>query len=151
MLTEALVALASTAGTTLVGAMATDAWQTARTGITRLFGRGSEARRADIEAQLDRNEAAVRQSERPDQIRQMLAPGWQVELQGLLEQSPEAEPELRELVGQIQQALPAAQRAWVQNIVQNVTASASGAFAAGAIGGNVNYYAATDSDEGTAR
>ena len=39
MLSEALAALAATGGTALVGAMATDAWQTARDRVLRLFGR----------------------------------------------------------------------------------------------------------------
>jgi hypothetical protein len=37
---DELVELARAAGTALVGAMATDVWQVARSGMARLFGRG---------------------------------------------------------------------------------------------------------------
>lgn len=41
MLTETLELLAATGGTALVSAAATDAWQTTRSGFTRLLGRGN--------------------------------------------------------------------------------------------------------------
>jgi len=55
MLVEALAALAGAGGTALVGAMATDAWNSTRSGVARLFGRGGTAQQTAIEAQFDVN------------------------------------------------------------------------------------------------
>ena len=117
MLVEGLTALAGAGGTALVGAMATDAWQTTRAGVARLFGRGGPDRQAAIETQLDSNAALVAQAEDPseiDEIRQSLAGMWRLELAALLRRHPEAEDELRALVAQIHDALPAPQQTWVQ-------------------------------------
>ncbi|MGH4021218.1 MAG: hypothetical protein ACRDT0_18715 [Pseudonocardiaceae bacterium] len=114
MLAEALAALAEAGGTALVGAMATDAWQTTRSGVARLFGRDGSARQAAVEAQLDGNAALVAQAEDPDEVRQSLAAVWRLELAALLRHNPGAEDELRALVAQIREALPAAQQMWVQ-------------------------------------
>jgi hypothetical protein len=114
MLAEALAALAGAGGTALVEAMATDAWQATRTGVARLFGRGGPARQTAIETQLDGHAALVAQAEDPDEVRQSLAAVWRLELTALLSQHPDAEDELRALVAQIQQALPAGAQTWVQ-------------------------------------
>jgi hypothetical protein len=126
-----LAELAEVGGTALVGAMATDAWQVARSGVARLFGRGGVARQAGIEAQLDSNAVLVAQAEDPEAIRQSLVGVWRLELEGLLRRYPEAEAELRALVAQVRKALPAPQQRWVQtniareqavqNIVQHGT------------------------------
>ncbi len=114
MLLEGLAALAGAGGTALVGAMATDAWQSTRSGVARLFGRGGTARQAAIETQLDSNTTLVAQAEDPDEARQTLAGLWRLELTELLRWHPDAEDELRALITQIQDALPAAQQTWVQ-------------------------------------
>lgn len=134
MLVEGLAALAAAGGTGLVGAMATDAWQTARSGVARLFGRAGPQRQAEIETQLDSNAALVAGAEDPgeaEQIRQSLAGMWRLELAALLRRDPGAEDDLRALVAQIHDALPAPQQTWVQtniardhatqNIVQHGT------------------------------
>lgn len=45
-----LAALAGAVGTTVVGPMAIDTWQTTRSGVARLLGRGEPARQAGIVA-----------------------------------------------------------------------------------------------------
>jgi hypothetical protein len=130
MLSE-LAELAEAGGSALVGAMATDAWQATRSGVARLFGRGESARQIAIEAQLDGNAALVAQADDPDGVRQSLAPAWRLQLEALLRQDPAVEEELRALVAQVRQALPAPQQSWVQtniareeaiqNIVQHGT------------------------------
>jgi len=114
MLVEALVALAGAGGTALVGAMATDAWNSTRFGVARLFGRGGTAQQTAIEAQLDVNAALVAQADDPDEVRRSLVPVWRLQLETLLRQHPEAEDELRVLVAQVREALPAQQQTWVQ-------------------------------------
>jgi hypothetical protein len=111
---EELAALAAAGGSALVGAMATDAWQATRSRVARLFGRGGPHRQVSIAAQLDDNAALVAQAEDPDEVRQRLAPVWRLQLEALLRQHPNAEDELRALVAQIQEALPAPQQTWVQ-------------------------------------
>ncbi|MGH3939357.1 MAG: hypothetical protein ACRDTG_12115 [Pseudonocardiaceae bacterium] len=112
MLIEALTALAGAGGAALVGAMATDAWTSTRSGVARLFGRAGAAQQAVIEAQLDGNAALVAQADDPDEVRRSLVPVWRLQLEALLRQHPEAEQELRALVSQVREALPP--QTWVQ-------------------------------------
>ncbi|MGY5107138.1 hypothetical protein ACWC19_42575, partial [Streptomyces sp. 900105245] len=48
-----MVALAGTAGTTLVGLLTTEAWQRARDGVTALWRRAEPARADAISAELE--------------------------------------------------------------------------------------------------
>lgn len=137
MIDEALTALASAAGTTLAAAMATDAWQTARSRIGRLFGRRAEADRAAFESQLDRHEALVQRAEQPDHVRQRLASSWRAELETMLEDDPGLADELRAAVAAIDGELRPDQRSWVRHIVQHVTVSGSGNLTNVVAGGNV--------------
>jgi hypothetical protein len=131
MLGELATALAGAGGSALVGAMATDAWQATRSGVARLFGRGGLQRQRSIEAQLDDNAALVVQAEDPEAVRQSLVPVWRLQFEALLREHPEVEQELRALVAQVQEVLPAPQQSWVQtniardqarqNIVQHGT------------------------------
>lgn len=107
--------LAESGSTAVVGAMGTDAWQGARARVSRLFGRGRPIRQARYEAQLDDNAAQVTHSDHPDEVRESLVAVWRVELQALLHRHPDAAEELRALVTALQQALPAAQHAWVRD------------------------------------
>jgi hypothetical protein len=109
-----MTTLALTGATALVAAMATDAWQTTRTGVAVLFGRGGQARQAAIEAQLDGDAALVAQDDDADGARRDLVPAWNRRLTVLLRQHPDAEDDLRTLVAEIQAALPRAQQHWVQ-------------------------------------
>ncbi|MFE7772622.1 hypothetical protein ACFU5O_01715 [Streptomyces sp. NPDC057445] len=118
MLTEGLAALAAAGGTALVGAMATDAWQSARDGFARLLGRGGseEVIAGQIEADagvVERAEAAEREQARED-----LARTWQRRMTDFLREHPESEQELRELIGQVRAELPKGQQAAAQNYFQ---------------------------------
>lgn len=94
--------------------MATDAWGATRSGVARLFGRGGSARQAAIEAQLDGNAALVAKAGDPDEVRASLVPVWRLQLEALLSEYPDVGEELRVLVAQVRQALPAPQQSWVQ-------------------------------------
>ncbi|MDQ4033901.1 MAG: hypothetical protein M3332_17315 [Actinomycetota bacterium] len=118
MLTEALAALAAAGGTAVVGAMATDAWQAARSGITRVLSRSGSPRQEVIEAQLDEDAGVLertREADR-DQIRQELLPVWRRRLGDYLQQHPDAAEELGELVDQVREQLPSSQQAWVNDV-----------------------------------
>ncbi|MFD7735386.1 hypothetical protein ACFV6F_34000 [Kitasatospora phosalacinea] len=132
MLAESLIALAGAGGTALVGAMATDAWQTVRAGAARLFTRGGPERQRAIADRLDHDAELVARAAEPERVRQGLAPAWQVEWEALLTERPELADELQGFVERTVAALPRAEQNWTLN----VTAHGHGR-AYGALGGNV--------------
>jgi hypothetical protein len=116
-LLKQLEPLLNASAAALVGAMASDAWQAAKSGFTRLFGRGDQRREELAGARLDAAATQVAQVNDNDRerVRQELLPVWQVRLRDLVEEYPEAVEELRALTDRIQAQLPAAQQAWVQH------------------------------------
>jgi len=93
-----LVELAQSGANTLVGAVATQTWSTARTGFLHLFHRGgrhelAERRLDDTSGDIERASDAER-----GRVRAELATAWQTRLRDLLEEHPEAVAELRELL-----------------------------------------------------
>jgi hypothetical protein len=109
-LADDLVALASLAGNTVVAAAATDAWETVRKGIVRLFGRGGERRAQLAESWLDTAQAqlaAISEAE-VERARPALAQRWADRLADLIEEDPAAADGLKLLVGKVQALLPTA-------------------------------------------
>ncbi|GLW75426.1 hypothetical protein Kpho02_77230 [Kitasatospora phosalacinea] len=141
MLAESLIALAGAGGTALVGAMATDAWQTVRAGAARLFTHGGAERQRAIAERLDHDAELVARAAEPERVRQGLAPAWQVEWEALLAERPELAEELRGFVERTVAALPRAEQHWTQH----VTAHGHGR-AYGALGGNVVVHEAAQPD-----
>lgn len=117
--------LAVTASATFVGAMATDAWEVARSGVVGVFGRSGPDRQSAIETQLDANAARVAQAADPDQIRKALVTVWRVQWTALLREFPEAGPDVQALVTQVREALPPEQQAWVQTTLDHEQAAAA--------------------------
>jgi hypothetical protein len=114
---EWVAALAATGGSALIGAAATDAWQSARGGVLALFGRGGDRRRDAVAARLDADAAEIEAApagER-DEVRARVLPGWQTRLADLLEEYPEAREDLTAWAQRVRDQLPAAQTSWVQN------------------------------------
>ncbi|MDG6108835.1 hypothetical protein Daura_06030 [Dactylosporangium aurantiacum] len=110
---DVLTALAMTGASTIVAAMATNAWQSTRDGVARLFRRPGHDPRV-VEAQLEGDASVVAQDEDVDGARQDLVGPWRRRLAALLREHPEAEPELRALVEEIRRQLPAAEQRWLQ-------------------------------------
>jgi len=133
--------LSLTGATTVAAAMATDGWKTARAGIASLFRRAGQAKQASIENQLDANAALVAAAENAERARRAITPLWQLELEQLLSEfpNPETAAELQSVVDQIQAALPATGRHWVQTQINNASGSAT-LFAA--LGGNIIVHGA---------
>ncbi|UKY48166.1 hypothetical protein [Streptomyces inhibens] len=129
---EDAAALAMTGATTVVAAMATDAWTTARARVARLFRRAGLAEQTAIEAQMDGHAALVARSVDADGARHDLVPVWRLQLAEFLREHPDAAEELRRLVGEVQAELPPAQQIWQQT---NVARDNGQVFAA--LGGNV--------------
>jgi hypothetical protein len=137
---DVLVQLATSGATTLIGAAATDLWKDARAGFIKLFGRGDAGREAAAARRLDSLTATV-ESVDPDErdsVREQQLPVWRTRLEDLLEEDPGAAEQLRGLRDDLAARLPVPQQQWVQNI----TASAPGSRAYGAMGGNVIFYEA---------
>ncbi|MGW3668563.1 hypothetical protein [Streptomyces sp. NPDC005141] len=70
---ESLAAVATAASTTLVAAMATDAWGAARSGLLRLFGRHDAPEQGALVALLESEAALVSGAEDPEAARRQLA------------------------------------------------------------------------------
>jgi hypothetical protein len=103
-----LVQLVELAGQTVVAAAATDGWGKAKAGLARLLGRGDDRRMQVLERRLEETRAelaglsgAVLEARRAAQ-----AAVWQARLGDVLEDHPDLEAELRELVTQIRAGLP---------------------------------------------
>jgi len=116
---DAVRALAMQGATTIVAAFATSAYQTAHSGVLRLFRRGGEKGQAAVAAELDGHAALVARADDADVARHGLAAAWQVRLADLLRQDPDAQQELRALVDRIGAQLPRDERAWVQTNIAN--------------------------------
>jgi hypothetical protein len=138
MLAKELVVLAGTSAATLVAAMTTDAWQSARSAVARVFGRSGELRQSAVEVQLDRHAELVAQAADPDDARLGLVGVWQLELEALLDRHPEAADDLRALLAQIQAEMPPKLQAWVQT---NIARDSGTVFAVQ--GGNLVMYGAS--------
>lgn len=59
MAVEWIAAATAAGGTALIGAAATDAWQTARDGVVKLFTRGGKRRADLVRDHLDRDAAMI--------------------------------------------------------------------------------------------
>ncbi len=106
-MSDSVAWLAAAGGTALVGAAATDAWQTARSGFARLLGRGDGNRELTVATRLDHMAARLtEQSDRErEQVRQELVTAWTARLSDFLEERPELATELRELIGRLRASL----------------------------------------------
>ena len=138
---QGMMELATLAGQTVVKAAVTDAWEMVKRGIARLLARGDGEKEQRAEQRLEQTRGQLTGADDADleQARSALAAQWATRLADLLEEHPGLEAELRGLVRQAQDALPAgmvsaAELAAGRDI--NVRASRGGV-AAGVIHGNV--------------
>ncbi|MFD8216330.1 hypothetical protein ACFV2U_21930 [Streptomyces sp. NPDC059697] len=103
-----VAALAQAGGTTLVTAMASDAWQGVRDAFGRLLGRGNADRENRALARLDAAAATVAQTsgQDGDAVLGQVAGQWQTRLQDFLEEYPEAREQLEALIEQARSQVP---------------------------------------------
>jgi hypothetical protein len=140
---EALIALATLAGNTVVAAATTDAWEAVRHKVARLLGRGDPKKEQLAEARLEetRHQLEGVSGQELEKAKTDLGKVWQVRLTDLLEEDPGIETELRALVEEIQAQLPASVVTATDHSVasgRDVNVSASGGgIAAAVIHGNV--------------
>lgn len=136
-----IAGLAALAGSTLVAAAVTDAWETTRHKLARLFGRGQPD--PAIERRLDatRDQLAAASAADAERVQAEVAAEWAVRLKDLLADDPGAEAELRALVEEVRAQLPA----WSMSAADHSAAAGRdfnvradrGGVAAGVIHGNV--------------
>jgi hypothetical protein len=143
MLAETLMALAALAGSTVVTAATTDAWEATRRGFVRLLGHGDPERTKVAERRLAETHEQLTGAAGTDleSARSALQTQWATRLADLLEEDPAVEADLRALVQEIQASLPAGVISAADHGVAagrdvNITASGGG-LAVGAIHGNV--------------
>jgi hypothetical protein len=119
VVTEWILSLAAEGGAALIGAAATDAWQSARSSIVKLFDRTGSRRQKLIEAWLDDDAMALERAEPAErsQLRSELAATWQQRLADLLAEFPEVREELEAWADHVRRDLPAAEQSWVQKNV----------------------------------
>jgi hypothetical protein len=140
---EALIALAALAGNTVVVAATTDAWEAARGKFARLLGRGDPDKTKAAERRLEEthNQLTNAASEDLERVRTALEAQWVTRLTDLLEDDPGVEAELRAMVEEIRDQLPAGTVAAADHAVaagRDVNISASGGgVAAGVLHGDV--------------
>ncbi|MFI5980838.1 hypothetical protein ACIBEA_08200 [Streptomyces sp. NPDC051555] len=105
---ELITELASAGALALLNAVATDAWQGARAGFTRLFGRGEAERERIVATRIDEVAAQLEGAgeQRRDQVREALLLVWRTRLTDLLEERPDAIREMRALVAHLQAMSP---------------------------------------------
>ncbi|KUN38837.1 hypothetical protein [Streptomyces longwoodensis] len=106
MISDWLTQLAAAGSAALVSAASTDAWQTTRDRFVRLLSRGDPDRVEAASRRLD----ALRHTARTQDGDRALAEArrtWQVRLQDLLEEHPEAADELRSTIASLPPPRPA--------------------------------------------
>jgi hypothetical protein len=113
-------ALASTAGTTVVTLMATDAWERTRDAIAALWRRAHPERADTVTAELDatREDLATAESRGDEGVAQELQEEWRGRIRRLLTARPEAAEDLRRLLDDL-----APGEAPARTVTQQATAS----------------------------
>ncbi len=135
----AIEALASTASAAVVTAAATDLFEGVRRRVARMFGRGEPDPGAEQRLTLARDRLARAAPAEREQVRDVLIGQWQTRFTDLLADHPDTEDELRALVEELQERLPAV-AASDHSVAagRDVTVQAAGgSVAAGVIHGNV--------------
>ncbi|GAA1217723.1 hypothetical protein GCM10009665_04520 [Kitasatospora nipponensis] len=115
-----MAALASTAGTTLVTLLATDAWQRTRDGFASLWRRVQPERAEAVVAELDatRSDLLAAEAGGDADSRAELSAEWQGRVRRLLVAHPEEREALRTLIDELAPHPPV-----VPSVTQHATAS----------------------------
>ncbi|MBW1597748.1 hypothetical protein [Streptomyces sp. JJ38] len=103
-----IVELARAAGTAVVGALATEAWQSARDGLMGLWQRVHPERAEGVGAELaaSRDELLAAREAGDELAEEELRTEWQARVRRLLVERPELADELRVLLDELRPAQP---------------------------------------------
>jgi hypothetical protein len=113
------------AGSALVGAMATDAWQQARGAVVELWRRVHPERADAVGRELETARAQVLAARREGDTdtEEALAGAWRLQLQQLLAQDPELVGELQRLLDEhLTPSLPQGEQTHIRTIIMNAEA-----------------------------
>ncbi|MBO1329890.1 hypothetical protein [Streptomyces sp. VRA16 Mangrove soil] len=145
-MSDPLSSLALTGASTIVTAMATTAWESARDRVVAVFRRHSGGageqgapERSQVYLELEASAAQLRDAADPEAARQELQRRWQWLLEALLRASPDAVEELRALTEEVGRRHRDASPRWNQSVVARDGGSAFGALGPGA-GVHVHYH-----------
>jgi hypothetical protein len=109
---EVVLELAQWAGTTVATAAVTDAWESVRSRVAKLLGRGDSRRTEIAEGWLDKTReqlAAAGPGAELEQAQSTTADRWSGRFADLMEEDLSLEPALRALIEEVTSQLPAAQ------------------------------------------
>jgi hypothetical protein len=126
------------AANALVQAMVTDGWEGVRGNVARLFGRGKPDSKIEDRLEAARAELAAAGTAEMARVRADQAERWANRLAVLLDDYPDAEPELAALVKEIQAILPTAADRSVSVGRDNIAVADRGGVAAAVIHGDVS-------------
>ncbi|MGV9844627.1 hypothetical protein ACWDUB_21360 [Streptomyces fungicidicus] len=124
-----LMALASTAGTTLVGLLVTDAWERAQEAVSMVWRRARPEQAEVVEGELvqARGEAVAAQEAGDSGMRDALTAEWQLKFRRLLASSPGVADELRRILNEdLKPALPQGGQAWSGSVSMTGSATDNG-------------------------
>ncbi|WP_422733080.1 hypothetical protein ACN26Y_18005 [Micromonospora sp. WMMD558] len=124
-----LLALANTAGATVVTLLATDAWETAKSAVGSLWQRVHPERAEAVQAELveARAEVVAARAAGHDEVEPELVREWQRRLRRLLAADPSVAAELLRLLDEeLTQALPVTGQAWTGDVAMRAEASGHG-------------------------
>jgi len=140
---QVLMALAQFAGQAVAAAAITDMWESVRSRIARLLGRGDVRKTEVVEGWLaqTREQLAAATAGTVEQVGQAVAERWAGRFADLLDEDPGIEAELRALAEEVAARLPAGAVSAAGHSVAagrdvRITAS-GGSVAAGVIHGNM--------------
>lgn len=140
------VTLAATAGSALVGAMATDTWAKARDAIVGMWRRGRPDRAPSVERELEQlRRQTVDAHDQQDHLGQeALVTQWQERLAELLADAPDLADELDRVHREVLAPPPPSVKRG--NVYQQVNSPCGGRNFA-VQGGNLNYYEGKQPEE----
>ncbi|MFS8477990.1 MAG: hypothetical protein FWJ93_03290 [Micromonosporaceae bacterium] len=127
-MSDPLATLAMTGATTLVAAMATSAWDFARSRVAALLGRHGDG---DVEARLQRSADRVSAASEPETVRREQVTRWRDDLVDVLREHPDAQDELRALIAELRTRIPQPAQQWMQQVTAHAGGSAFGALGPG--------------------
>ena len=136
-------ALADMAGNALVAASMTDTWHSTKIKFAQLLGRGDAGRTSLAQRRLDQTHAELAAAASADRrlVRARHATAWAARLADLLDEYPEAEPDLRRLMDEMKSGLPPGAASASQHSIasgRDMTISTSGGgLSVGVLHGNV--------------
>ncbi|MEV0695849.1 hypothetical protein [Streptomyces sp. NPDC050388] len=119
-----LVTLASTAGTTLVGLLVTDAWGRAQAAVSALWRQARPEQAEVVEGELvqARDEAVAAHAAGDSSMRDALIAEWQLKFRRLLASNPDIASELRHILNEeLNPALPQGDQAWAGNVTMRAS------------------------------